>query len=64
MIKPNSPCKSCEKRTLGCHANCEDYKTYTKLNEEYRVLVQSERGKICAVDKYEKEKMGRLVKYR
>lgn len=64
MIKPNSPCKSCEKRTIGCHSSCEDYKKYSELNDQYRILVQSERNKINAIDKYEKEKSGRLIKYR
>ena len=23
-----SPCKGCERRELGCHGKCEDYKAY------------------------------------
>lgn len=23
-----TPCKGCEKRYVGCHAKCEDYKAY------------------------------------
>lgn len=23
-----SPCKDCEKRALGCHSTCEDYKKW------------------------------------
>ena len=24
------PCQFCEKRTITCHSNCEDYKEYRK----------------------------------
>lgn len=29
----NAPCKDCEKRELGCHARCEDYKEYRKQQD-------------------------------
>lgn len=34
MIK--IPCKSCEKRSAGCHIDCIEYKEYQKENEKIR----------------------------
>lgn len=28
------PCKGCERREAGCHANCEEYQTFRKLKDE------------------------------
>ncbi len=28
------PCKGCEKREIGCHAICEEYKTWRALKDE------------------------------
>ena len=34
-MKVHNPCKDCEKRTVGCHAACEEYKEYkTKRQAE------------------------------
>ena len=32
----NAPCKDCERRTLGCHSTCEEYKAYDAKNAERR----------------------------
>lgn len=29
-----NPCKDCERRRVGCHAECEDYKKYAENNQE------------------------------
>lgn len=38
--KPQAPCMNCERRYVGCHAECEDYKEFRKLadkmSEEFR----------------------------
>ena len=28
-----APCYNCEKRVLGCHGTCEDYKDFNKKNK-------------------------------
>lgn len=28
----NAPCLNCERRTLGCHSTCEEYKKYDAEN--------------------------------
>ena len=35
-------CKNCEKRYLGCHSNCEEYKSFVKAREEIRRARDSE----------------------
>jgi len=36
MKKPTAPCKDCETRYLGCHAECDRYKKFTKESELFR----------------------------
>lgn len=36
MIKPS--CKDCEKRFLGCHSNCEDYKNFLIEREKRKEM--------------------------
>lgn len=38
MIKaPNGcPCYCCEKRTVDCHAACEEYREWAKTNEKIK----------------------------
>ena len=33
-------CKDCEKRAVGCHADCPDYQAFLKENEERRKIKQ------------------------
>lgn len=37
----NAPCKGCEKRELGCHSICPEYKKFA----EYRIKMNEERRK-------------------
>lgn len=32
----NCKCKDCKNRTIGCHAQCEDYKDYVRRNEQLK----------------------------
>lgn len=29
-----APCYKCEKRVLGCHSTCEDYKAFSEKNKD------------------------------
>lgn len=33
MEKRKVPCHNCEKRVLGCHSTCEDYKAFSEKNK-------------------------------
>lgn len=36
MNKPKPPCgKNCEKRYLGCHIDCEEYKKQRMVNRKW-----------------------------
>jgi len=35
----DSKCRNCDKRQVGCHAKCEDYKKWTKWHKEQTKLV-------------------------
>ena len=30
------PCKNCDRRTVGCHAECMEYREYQKENERIK----------------------------
>ena len=32
----NAPCKNCEDRHTGCHAECEKYKAFAEEREKHR----------------------------
>ena len=34
MFKKDAPCRYCEKRELGCHANCQEYLDWSKVARE------------------------------
>lgn len=37
IVKPEHPCRQdCEFRNSRCHATCQDYKKFEKLNDIYR----------------------------
>ena len=36
MIMTTAPCKDCGDREIGCHSQCEKYKTYSFYNEEIK----------------------------
>lgn len=43
MKRRISPCYNCDRRALGCHGICEDYKAYTAeniaINEKRREIL-------------------------
>lgn len=43
MAKPSAPCHKCERREIGCHADCGEYGDYTrrlkKWNDARRALI-------------------------
>jgi len=45
MSKPVAPCKTCEKREVGCHANCEGYKEYLAKRDAWVQLVVKNKNK-------------------
>ncbi len=38
-MKPESPCKDCENRKLGCHSTCEDYIAFDKARKEHNARI-------------------------
>ena len=52
MPRPKAPCKDCQDRwTVNgktCHATCEKYQEYCRLNDEYKASVEHEKIKYCA----------------
>ena len=34
-MKPEAPCRECEKRAIGCHGSCQAYADYKKARIEH-----------------------------
>ena len=43
LINMKTPCQKCEKRHIGCHGSCDDYKQFCKEHDELKRKVESER---------------------
>jgi hypothetical protein len=63
VTKIKTPCKACEKRCLGCHANCEDYKQFRKDIEEQKKQEKLNKEYQPNYHKYYKKKPVNLGKY-
>ena len=51
-MKPNSPCKECEGRRPGCHADCEGYAEYCKVLEAWKQVVREARSEGSEADAF------------
>lgn len=40
IANPDSPCRTCGDKQLGCHGKCERYIDYRKARDEYAALVR------------------------
>ena len=43
--KPETPCKDCSERKLGCHGKCERYKLWGEECASLRNKIYNEKGK-------------------
>jgi hypothetical protein len=37
------PCKDCQKRKVGCHSTCKEYKEFSVANEARREAIKREK---------------------
>lgn len=51
---PN-PCRHCEERFAGCHAECDAYKSWIEEIRERKAIVNAERKKQNIVDSHVKD---------
>jgi len=63
-MKPQSPCKDCKEREVGCHAACKRYASYSKELEEWKQTVKAEKYEGREADDYRfalYEKIGKML---
>lgn len=54
MTRDNNPCYKCADRSVGCHANCEDYavwKILDGLERKYNEKLNNQYNKPTCLDK-------------
>lgn len=47
-----SPCKDCEERYIGCHGDCEKYKSFYEQNEKIKANIRKEKEKDKEIGAY------------
>lgn len=63
-MKPNSPCRNCEERAVGCHAKCERYAEYRAEVDRWRDIVNGAKREEARVDGFRKATALRVKKYK
>lgn len=43
MVKPQSPCKDCDRHEFGCRYGCEQDKEYHRLLDEWNRMIKEAR---------------------
>lgn len=61
-MKPQAPCKGCEKRQPSCHSYCEDYISFRKEMDNYNRKVAEERRLNMALDDIWKRRLASVRK--
>lgn len=52
ITKPQSTCRNCKHRTVGCHSVCEDYISYRKKLDEYNKTIKLKKTEDVDVTTY------------
>lgn len=50
--KPDSPCKDCMDRYLGCHSHCAEYQDFTKKIQDYNYALRVSRAETENVNNF------------
>ena len=45
MAYPKTPCYKCERRSVNCHTNCEEYIDFRVDMDEYNEMVKNAKDK-------------------
>ena len=59
-MRITNPCKECDKRQVGCHGSCEEYKDYIERRRAELERIHAEMDKARRLDSYEIRKARRL----
>ena len=59
-MRPQAPCKDCEKRELGCHGKCAEYQAF----REEQHLFDLQMAKIRECNVYFDDRVQKCVKFR
>jgi hypothetical protein len=64
MSENKRPCFQCEKRVIGCHVTCEDYKVYSEERQKKKSAREAYKNNVDSYNLYSISKLNRLKKYR
>ena len=57
-----SPCKLCEKRYLGCHSECDEYKEFKQEIEDSKEMIAKRKAEMTLIDDYKVESTYKSLK--
>lgn len=52
MAVPKSPCYKCERRSINCHSNCDEYIDFRVDMDEYNKMVYKTKEKNRVMEDY------------
>lgn len=58
MIKPQSPCRNCVDRHIGCHAACQGYQDFAEKQEQYKEATRHRAERIIYAESQLKKMRG------
>ena len=62
--RPQSPCKECENRYVGCHSTCEDYLDFRGRSDEMAKRVRAKMNEYNVYEGYKKECLKKIRKHK
>lgn len=63
-MKPQSPCRNCEERKVGCHSECEKYISFSESLRKWNDIVAEERIREARADSVRVATAAKMKKYR
>lgn len=63
-MKPQSPCRNCTERVLGCHSECDLYLTFRRALDRYNELYRQQNEAMQPFDPHQVEMIEKNKKKR
>lgn len=60
----NNPCKDCEGRHVGCHAECERHRDWVAEKDRRKAIVTAARDRELGLDEFERQAKVKIINAR
>ncbi len=56
-----NPCYNCQKRVVGCHSTCDDYKSFREEKDKLKQKIKKEQFADAYISQRQCKKMGEIA---